>query len=518
LHRHGGRRRLRPSSAHAEGTPSPARAEPHDAAAWLPLPEPDSLPPVEHLLAGDPAAEPVTPRDVPTLPSPARAAPHDETAWLPLPEIDELPAIDELLTPTPGVEVPPRRGVPVVVPSPARAEPHDAAAWLPLPDLHGLPPNEGDGTPAPRHGRRRRLPHIPVRAMFIALIVAAVLGGVGYGASRILDKGDDVELRVDGKVVSAETGVSSVGSFLREQKISLGEHDRVMPGPDAPIHNDMVVKVIRAFPVVVDFDGTSSTVFTTRSEPAAFLADAYPGAAVAIRKPPKRIIGNVALEVRTVKSGSLTVDGRTVLYQNEPANTVRELLDDHDVKLGAEDRTSPVAVDETLPDKSAIVVKRINMNQPTRNEPYTVPDETLPDPGMDVGTTRVAKAVPGLRAVTYDEEFSNGVLVKEIPISKVPIVPAKPRITYFGTKADPKWDKLAECETGGNWAAHGPEYQGGLGIYYKNWLHYRDKDFPKNAGDATREQQIVVAIKIRNEHGWGAWGCARNQLHYTGKS
>lgn len=73
---------------------------------------------------------------------------------------------------------------------------------------------------------------------------------------------------------------------------------------------------------------------------------------------------------------------------------------------------------------------------------------------------------------------------------------------------DALWDAMADCETGGNWAATGQKYQGGLGIYSANWEHYGGLEFAPIAGQATREQQIVVAERIRAEHGLGAWGCA----------
>jgi hypothetical protein len=67
---------------------------------------------------------------------------------------------------------------------------------------------------------------------------------------------------------------------------------------------------------------------------------------------------------------------------------------------------------------------------------------------------------------------------------------------------------MARCETGGNWAASGQEYQGGLGIYWKNWNHYGGREFAPTAGQATKFEQIIVAERIREEHGWHAWGCA----------
>jgi uncharacterized protein YabE (DUF348 family) len=516
---------MRPSSAHSDAAPSPARAEPHDATAWLPLPEPDSLPTVEHLLAGDDAgAVPAEARDaaagareVAAPPSPARAAPHDEAAWLPLPDLGELPEVHELIDPAAAVEAPVRRDVPVGLPSPARAEPHDPASWLPVPDVHGLTP-EGDGPDdATPPTRRVHLPRIPVRAMFIAVVVAALLGGAAYGATRIVDPGDDVELRVDGDVVARETGVSTVGSFLKEEHVTLGEHDRVDPDLDAPIENNMTVKVVRAFPVTVDFDGTTSTMFTTRSQPAAFLLDAFPEQSVAIRNAPKVVTPDATLQVRTAKSGVLRVDNQLVQYENVPVHTVRELLDNYDVVLGPEDVTSPIAVTDVLPDEQVIAVKRVAGHTRVEVVPYSVPDQVLDDPNLGVGETSIRDAVDGLMRITYAQTYSNDVLVDEIAVSKVPAVVAQPRITFHGTKADPRWDRIAECETGGNWAAQGPTYQGGLGIYYKNWLHYRDKNMPMNAGDATREQQIIVAIRIKNEHGWRAWGCGKT-LGYSGKN
>ena len=70
------------------------------------------------------------------------------------------------------------------------------------------------------------------------------------------------------------------------------------------------------------------------------------------------------------------------------------------------------------------------------------------------------------------------------------------------------WDAVAQCETGGNWGALGPTYQGGLGIWHGNWGDNGGYEFADNAGRATREQQIIVAERILARYGW-AWGCPR---------
>jgi hypothetical protein len=73
------------------------------------------------------------------------------------------------------------------------------------------------------------------------------------------------------------------------------------------------------------------------------------------------------------------------------------------------------------------------------------------------------------------------------------------------------WDAIAQCETGGNWTSPGAKYQGGLGIYYKNWKTFGGLKFAPTAGQATPEQQIVVAERIRKRYGLRAWsfGCGR---------
>jgi hypothetical protein len=71
------------------------------------------------------------------------------------------------------------------------------------------------------------------------------------------------------------------------------------------------------------------------------------------------------------------------------------------------------------------------------------------------------------------------------------------------------WDRMAQCETGGNWEHSGPTWSGGLGIYRGTWREAGGTDFAPLPRDASREEQIIVAERIRARHGWTAWGCAR---------
>ena len=71
---------------------------------------------------------------------------------------------------------------------------------------------------------------------------------------------------------------------------------------------------------------------------------------------------------------------------------------------------------------------------------------------------------------------------------------------------DSDWDKLAQCESGGNWAINtGNGYYGGLQFSGATWNAFGGGQYAATANQATREQQIAVAEKILASQGWGAW-------------
>jgi hypothetical protein len=78
-----------------------------------------------------------------------------------------------------------------------------------------------------------------------------------------------------------------------------------------------------------------------------------------------------------------------------------------------------------------------------------------------------------------------------------------------------RWDRLAQCEAGGNWATNtGNGFGGGLQFMhqrsYSTWLSFGGGEFAPHPWEASREQQIVVAERVLASSGWSAWpGCSR---------
>ena len=71
---------------------------------------------------------------------------------------------------------------------------------------------------------------------------------------------------------------------------------------------------------------------------------------------------------------------------------------------------------------------------------------------------------------------------------------------------DSDWDRLAQCESGGNWHINtGNGYYGGLQFSASTWNAFGGNEFASTADQASREQQIYVAEKVLAQQGWGAW-------------
>ncbi len=70
------------------------------------------------------------------------------------------------------------------------------------------------------------------------------------------------------------------------------------------------------------------------------------------------------------------------------------------------------------------------------------------------------------------------------------------------------WQRVAICEVGGRWSMVGPVYSG-IGFANTTWSSFGGSHFASVAGLATRDQQIVIAMRVTG--GWipDQYGCAR---------
>jgi resuscitation-promoting factor RpfA len=68
------------------------------------------------------------------------------------------------------------------------------------------------------------------------------------------------------------------------------------------------------------------------------------------------------------------------------------------------------------------------------------------------------------------------------------------------------WDKVAACETGGDWSVNaGNGFYGGLQFTQNTWSAYGGSAFANRADLATKDQQIAVGEQVLASQGPGAW-------------
>ena len=74
--------------------------------------------------------------------------------------------------------------------------------------------------------------------------------------------------------------------------------------------------------------------------------------------------------------------------------------------------------------------------------------------------------------------------------------------------AAPDWDKLAQCESSGNWSINtGNGFSGGLQFTPSTWKAFGGQG---SAHNASRAEQIAVAERVLAVQGAGAWpGCTK---------
>jgi hypothetical protein len=144
------------------------------------------------------------------------------------------------------------------------------------------------------------------------------------------------------------------------------------------------------------------------------------------------------------------------------------------------------------------------------HEKFVAPVVEKKDHSMNAGDTKVVRpGRPGVRNVTYVLVFENGRLAHKHVKSEDVLRKPRPRVVLVGTKIpDGVWDRLAGCESGGNWHINtGNGYYGGLQFSLGTWHAYGGTGLPS---DHSRETQIAIATKLRDASGgYGAWpACA----------
>jgi len=338
----------------------------------------------------------------------------------------------------------------------------------------------------------------------IALVVLATT--VGYSAATT-----KVTLSVDGKTRTVRTFGDDVRAVLADEGISVHDRDIVLPAPDSPVSDGSRITVRFSRPLAVSVDGVKHTYWTTAtrvSDALDQLGIRFAGAALSTSRSASIDRQGMALTITTPKDVVVKL-GRTKARKVViAAADVRDLLD----KLGAaydeNDLVKP-GLAARVDDGDRIVLTRVRVKRlHVAREKVAPPVIERQDATMYAGDRKVVRpGTPGVRDVTYRIVFHNGEEFRRVVLSQHVLTDAVATIVKVGTKTvsdGSVWDRIAQCESGGNWHANtGNGYYGGLQFSLGTWQAYGGSGRPDQN---SREQQIAVAERVRDASGgYGAW-------------
>jgi len=360
----------------------------------------------------------------------------------------------------------------------------------------------------------------------VALVVLAVAGTtVGYATVS-----KNVTLSVDGKSREVHTLKGTVRDLLASQHIDLNSHDVVAPSLDSEIGDDSRIAVRYGKPLAVNLDGERTTYWTTATTVRGAvnqLGLRFFGADYSSSRSADIDREGMALRIATPKKLTLKIAGAKKQKRSVSAMTVRGVLGKLHVGYDRNDKVTP-SLDSFVKDGDKVVFTKVTKRKVhVGHEKLGFDTVTRADASMTKGvTSTVREGRSGFRDVTYRVVTHNGdVVTKRVLKAKVLRAPVS-RIVHVGTKPKPQpkpepqpaavpaapnyssggsaWDRIAACESGGNWAANtGNGYYGGLQFSLGTWQAYGGSGRPDQN---SREQQIAVAERVRAaEGGYGAW-------------
>ena len=361
-----------------------------------------------------------------------------------------------------------------------------------------------------------------------ALVVAAGSVGVAH-----YDKA--VQVSVDGQPTSVHVLGSTVADVLDKQDITVGPHDVVVPSLGTAVDDGDHISVRYGRKLTVTVDGVTKEYWTTATTVDAALTDLgirADGAVLSASRSQPLGRGGLMFSVTTPKKVTVTVDGKTRSLTTASPK-VSAVLGELDISRSARDRVTP-GLDAPVAEGMKIVLKRVVVKKETATEAIAYPTTKQKDSSLYEGQTKVVTpGKAGKKTVVREVTYVDGKKSKTKVLSTKVLTKPTAAVVKVGTKERPAastssrpsagntsgaginlanaamWDRIAECESGGNWSINtGNGYYGGLQFATASWLANGGDDFAPRADLASRAEQITIANRYYAKAGLSPWGCA----------
>jgi resuscitation-promoting factor RpfB len=383
-----------------------------------------------------------------------------------------------------------------------------------------------------------------------------VTGGIAATSSA-----STVEVAVDGDVHDVRAFGGTVGDVLDRIDVVVGPADEINVDPDTPVEADLSVELDRAITVDVEVHGAvarrvtapvSSVAGVLQAADMTDVRDAGAELAPAWDAP---VEDGDTVTVQLPTDVKVEVDGEELETETH-ATTIEAVLQETDVELGPDDRVLP-AETGTLLGPTLITVERVEITEDTV-EVGVDHDEVRRETGeLERGITRVDReGRDGVRVDTFEITTVDGEEQDREKVSEEVVTEPRDRVVLVGTKPPPPppapepstsssssssggsssggsssggsssgssssgssssgssssdgvWDRLAACESNGNWSINtGNGYYGGIQFNADTWRSVGGSGLPHQNSKA---EQIKRGKILQERSGWGQWpACSR---------
>jgi resuscitation-promoting factor RpfB len=365
----------------------------------------------------------------------------------------------------------------------------------------------------------KHLSKVPHKKSLFVAANAAVLVVLAGSTAAYASLSKDVTVSLDGKTTSIRTMSGTVASALASDGITLTPQDKIkIDGRPAskttPVDDGAKVAVTFAKPVTVAVDGKAAQA-TVHDHTVGDVLDRFgvkpsDEAFVSDDRSDRLSRSGTRIVVSNPKKLTIEADGKTKTVTST-APTVSAALKQVGVALDANDEVEP-AVGELLSDGDEVKVTRIELADKTEVVDVEQPVEYKDDKTMEKGTSKVLE--PGQEGRAREHVLvteADGKERSRLVLDSSQLAAPEKRIVARGTAPAPAvpagvWDKIAACESGGNWHINtGNGYYGGLQFSAPTWKSVGGPGLPH---EHSREVQIKYAKILQARSGWGQWGCA----------
>lgn len=363
-------------------------------------------------------------------------------------------------------------------------------------------------------------PHLTPRKKraFIALNIAVLLVLVG-GTAAYAALSKTVTVKLDGRTDTVRTFSDSVRGVLASKDVELNPDDKVNVAKSSAVTDGDTIAVDFAKPVTVAVDGSAreGTVHENtvgevldryKVEPA---DDAYVNVSRSARVPRS----GMQIVVSNPKKVTVKADDNTKKLTTS-APRVEDALKEADVMLDRDDEVS-LGRGALLSEGDKLTVTRIEMIDKTETVDVKQPVEYKDDADMEKGTTKVLEAgKPGKARENVLITKADGKVRNRLVLTSKELEKPVKKVVARGTAEAPSvpgnsvFDRLAECESGGNWQANtGNGYYGGVQFSASTWRAVGGSGLPHQH---SREEQIKRATILQKQSGWGQWPSCASKL------